>query len=65
MPMLSNGPGHYVTGGLVAQSQIRQKHAADAVHAHDTPPARGGTRLANAIRAASIASTDLAHFPLK
>jgi len=30
MPMLSNGPGHYVTGGLVAQSQIRQKHAADA-----------------------------------
>jgi hypothetical protein len=34
-------------------------------HAHDTPPARGGTLLANAIRAASIASTGLAHYPLK
>src|SRR5215467_9497637 len=33
--------------------------------AHDTPPARGGTLLANAIRAASIASTDLAHLPFE
>ena len=33
--------------------------------AHDTPPARGGTLLANAIGAASIASTDLAHFPFE
>ena len=30
MPMLCNGPGHHVTGGLAAQSQIQQKHAADA-----------------------------------
>src|SRR5215469_4145691 len=33
--------------------------------AHDTPPARGGTLLANAISAASIASTDLAHLPFE
>ena len=29
-PMLWNGAGHHVTGGLAAQSQIQQKHAADA-----------------------------------
>src|SRR6516165_5661301 len=29
-PMLWNGPGHHVTGGLVAQSQIQQQHTADA-----------------------------------